>query len=86
VDDDNTLRAAVEAEKALGDNIQWTKIAASFADGRSSKQCRERWWNHLQPNLVKSIEWTEENDRILLHAYMRLGGSWAFISTLIPGR
>lgn len=37
---------------------KWSKVAASIP-GRSGKQCRERWLNHLDPALVKQA-WTEQ--------------------------
>lgn len=36
----------------------WTKVGESFPE-RTGKQCRERWYNHLDPT-VKKGEWTEE--------------------------
>ena len=38
----------------------WAQIA-SLLPGRISKQCRERWINHLDPNLSKRM-WTAEED------------------------
>lgn len=36
----------------------WTKIGEVFGE-RNGKQCRERWYNHLDPAVNKG-EWTEE--------------------------
>ena len=36
----------------------WTKVGESFPE-RTGKQCRERWYNHLDP-CVKKGEWTSE--------------------------
>jgi myb proto-oncogene protein len=36
----------------------WTYIAKSLP-GRIGKQCRERWHNHLNPD-IKKERWTEE--------------------------
>ena len=33
--------------------LRWTDIAEQIP-GRSSKQCRERWQNHLEPSIKKS--------------------------------
>ena len=38
---------------------QWTVIALELGGGRNSKQCRERWHNHLSPE-VKKEPWTPE--------------------------
>jgi hypothetical protein len=43
---------------------RWPLIAQHVQRGRAGKQCRERWFNHLCPN-VKKGDWTEEEDRII---------------------
>ena len=48
-------------------------------------QCRERWFNHLDPALKKG-GWTEEEDAILVEAQMKWGNSWTKIAKLLPGR
>ncbi len=53
--------------------------------GRIGKQCRERWTNHLDPNLKKG-GWTHEEDTILAEAQQRWGNAWTKIAKLLPGR
>ena len=46
----------------------WTKVGESFPE-RTGKQCRERWYNHLDPS-VKKGEWTiEVKDQIYRDLY-----------------
>merc|ERR1711871_1902974 len=63
---------------------KWSKIAANLP-GRIGKQCRERWHNHLNPDIRKT-PWTEEEDRIILQAHQKYGNQWSYIAKLLDGR
>lgn len=62
----------------------WSTLALNFTN-RIGKQCRERWHNHLNPNIVK-MKWTDEEDCILIAAHKEHGNKWAVISKFLPGR
>lgn len=79
-----------EEDKIVYDHVQqvgacqWSK-AASALPGRVGKQCRERWHNHLNPNIRKG-PWTPEEDQIILKAHATHGNHWSFIAKLLSGR
>ena len=63
---------------------QWSKIAQQLP-GRIGKQCRERWYNHLNPD-IKREEWSREEDRALILAHRACGNKWAEIAKTFVGR
>jgi hypothetical protein len=63
---------------------KWAKIA-SYLPGRHGKQCRERYVNHLNPELKKG-EWTDDEEAVLVALRQIHGNRWANISKALPGR
>ncbi|KAF7834147.1 myb-related protein A-like [Senna tora] len=51
----------------------------------SGKSCRLRWYNQLDPNIVKR-PFTEEEEEMLLSLHKVKGNKWAAISRFLPGR
>ena len=62
----------------------WPRLAEKLKV-RSPKQCRERWFNHLDPNLSKE-SWTREEDLIIFEQHNKLGPKWSAISHFLPHR
>ncbi|KAM1271679.1 hypothetical protein ACFX2I_032572 [Malus domestica] len=63
---------------------KWSLIAKSLP-GRIGKQCRERWHNHLNPDIKKEA-WTLEEELALMNAHQMHGNKWAEIAKVLPGR
>ena len=63
---------------------KWSEVARGLGQ-RTGKQCRERWNNHVRPD-IKRGAWTEEEELALVDAHTRLGNRWADIAAAIPGR
>ena len=63
---------------------KWT-IIASHMQGRAGKQCRERWHNHLNPNIRRDA-WNVMEDRLILEYHAANGNRWADMARILPGR
>ncbi len=64
--------------------VKWSYVAQNM-EGRSGKQCRERYVNHLNPRL-KSCDWSPIEDATIFALYNTTGSQWAKMSKMIPGR
>lgn len=63
---------------------QWEHMALQM-EGRSGKQCRERWHNQLNP-LLKKANWSIEEDWILYILHQTVKNRWAEITNVLLGR
>ena len=60
-------------------------VCADGIEGRTSKQCSDRWHNQIDPAINKG-PWIPAEDAILKEAYGKLGSQWALIAKQLPGR
>lgn len=86
--EDELLRSIVTTEGTK----HWTAVAKTMNEKahsgmqvRHGKQCRERWYNHLDPTLRKG-NWTREEDLFLLEKQQEMGNRWSEIARLLLGR
>ena len=63
---------------------RWQQVT-EFVPGRSAKQCRERWYNHLDPTVINK-DFTPEEDEIIFQKHQQLGPKWSIIARALPGR
>ena len=71
---------------------KWTKICNRFNElaheGQSIKQplqCRERWLNHVNPDLQKG-RWSLDEDVLILEGQLKYGNSWSKIAKGLSSR
>jgi hypothetical protein len=62
----------------------WLDVAVQM-EGRSPRQCRERWNNYVNPSIV-TTPWTDIEERLLESKFAEFGPRWQIISGLLPGR
>ena len=69
---------------------KWSEISRIMEErfrivGRSGKQCRERYHNHLRGG-IKTDKWSAEEEEQLVELHAELGNRWSYISKVIEGR
>jgi hypothetical protein len=78
--EDHLLAQAV----ALIGPRRWSDVA-KLVPSRTAKQCRERWYNRLNPTLKRS-PFEAWEDRLITEKQRELGTRWALIAQSLPGR
>lgn len=80
----------IEEDEKLTDWVKnngpfnWAKCS-SIINGRSGKQCRERWFNSLSPGIKKG-NWTVQEDYLIFKLFSEYGSKWAKIASFFKGR
>jgi hypothetical protein len=62
----------------------WDEIARCM-NGRTARQCRDRYKNYLLDSLVLA-PWTPEEDQIIMERYQQFGTKWTEIAKFLSGR
>lgn len=63
---------------------QW-RLISTFINGRSPKQCRDRYTNYLIPGFFRG-EWSKEEDMLVMQLYTIHGPKWSIIKKYLPNR
>lgn len=72
-----------ELVQKLGPGL-WAAMAQQIP-GRTGKQVRERWLNHLSPAVTKR-PWSPQEDDVIIENHKRIGNCWSRIAKLLTGR
>ncbi|MED6197257.1 hypothetical protein PIB30_054998 [Stylosanthes scabra] len=63
----------------------WAFLTPPGVSNAPRKSCRLRWFNQLDPRIIKR-DFTKEEEQKVLAAQRLYGNKWAKISRLFPGR
>ena len=80
-EEEDTFVLKVIAVSPVQPFTQWKNLAA-LLPGRSGKQIRDRWINHLNPS-INHLPFSQEDDLKLWHGHRELGKRWAEIGEKI---
>ncbi|EAX91613.1 Myb-like DNA-binding domain containing protein [Trichomonas vaginalis G3] len=67
-----------------GEGHTWEDIARML-NGRTARQCWDRYNNYLYKNLKKD-KWTPDEDAIIVNMYNKIGSKWTKIAQMLDGR
>lgn len=76
-------RIILDNYKEKGTN--WAEIAKLCGNGRTAKNCRDRYRDSLAPNVDHS-PWSEEDKKLLIKLVEKYGPNWSSLSNFFPGR
>ncbi|XP_038976511.1 myb-related protein 306 [Phoenix dactylifera] len=63
----------------------WKAVPTNTGLMRCSKSCRLRWTNYLRPG-IKRGNFTEQEEKLMIHLQALLGNRWAAIASYLPER
>ncbi|GMJ09305.1 myb domain protein 30 [Hibiscus trionum] len=63
----------------------WRDVPTNTGLLRCSKSCRLRWTNYLRPG-IKRGNFTEQEEKMIIHLQALLGNRWAAIASYLPQR
>ncbi|XP_076954036.1 myb-related protein 306-like [Bidens hawaiensis] len=63
----------------------WKSVPTNTGLLRCSKSCRLRWTNYLRPG-IKRGNFTDQEEKMIIHLQALLGNRWAAIASYLPQR
>jgi myb proto-oncogene protein len=83
--EEDAMLSQVVQELDVGSEANNWAVVAKRVQGRTAKQCRERWFNHLDPT-IKRGAFTAHEDELVTYQQGKIGNRWSLISAMLPGR
>ena len=83
-EEDKKLLECMMKSRNCNIKMSWAEISKQIP-GRLGKQIKERWNNHLNPDINKE-KWSEEEIQTLIRLYQQVGSKWSHIKKYLPGR
>ncbi|CAB9502394.1 Myb-related protein A [Seminavis robusta] len=85
--EDLALRRLVEGHNFDDPSMKshWQQIAETLKSGRNGKQCRDRYQNHLRPEIKKG-KWTHEEEHMIREMHKSFGTKWSCMAKLMKNR
>ena len=80
-EEDEQLKSLINESKTK----KYSEICVLLTTQRTSKQCRERWHNHLSPDVNKD-KWTPEEDALICLKFKEFGALWSRMALILKGR
>lgn len=71
-----------------GEN-NWNKISEMMKKmnfNRNCRQCRDRYFHYLNPNITNDSNWSSEEDNLLLKSVEQFGKKWKYFEKIFPKR
>lgn len=53
---------------------------------RNLRQCKDRYFHYLDPKIKQKIDWTEDEENLLLSKVAEMGNKWKAMESYFPGR
>lgn len=85
IEEDNMLLSLVDK---FGDN-KWSLISSIMKQNnydRNIRQCKDRYFHYLDPKINNNLNWTENDDELLLKFVQKYGKKWKLCENFFPGR
>jgi hypothetical protein len=61
-------------------------LSRSRGSGRNARQARDRYMQHLAPDLKPAGAWSVKEEQLLIQGHAHWGRSWARLAQRLPGR